>query len=520
MENNPNIKSSTSRERRIRGALIGGATIGTIGSIVAPGTVATFRGPGWVRPNVAPDVEINQRRQIPDSAHPKAKQIMARRNRQWAAKNPTAGKVPRQIALKGGVAGVLAGLGIGAALAGNKKLELARGLIHSYLIELGIDPADTDSDVSGNDPATTALSALYPNATFFRTRDLDPFGGLHSDPIAQAQAAYAGLKKTAAGAKKTIRQIRTGAEVAGDIYDATHKRGAVGGISRALAKVDGKQSAGGKWRVSQETGSSVRIHHKGSSRQRRKKYAWEKKANRDKVAGAAIAGALGTGYAAHKLVEHTKQRVRNNLQNPGHQVTTKEIGEELLKKPARVRAAYRLKSERKRVRKEFPNPQLDPANRVAIDPSRGRNSPTAPARLEGEAQTRSKTQLAKSITEANERIKKLTPNESTASIGGQRHPSIDPLGRKDRYAAQASARAHGYIGEKGKRSLGKQGARPEKNFTKAASYERALKSHLHGLVQANVNDGSTLQPRQPNRPKGPTVRGGRKILQFVLKKGK
>lgn len=90
--------------RRVNNALTGGLTLGGVSSIVSPGTVA---------------------------------EVGKRKLRRKIIFNKAKGLFPRRIRIGGGTAGLLAGALIGASLPGKKKLELARGLVHAYLLEAG-----------------------------------------------------------------------------------------------------------------------------------------------------------------------------------------------------------------------------------------------------------------------------------------------------------------------------------------------------------------------------------------------
>lgn len=65
------------------------------------------------------------------------------------------------------------------------------------------------------------------------------------------------------------------------------------------------------WRMSRPTNQSVRVHHKGNRRQRRKKHWHEKKASRDKFLGSAVVGTIGAAGISALLGKKLKRITKN-----------------------------------------------------------------------------------------------------------------------------------------------------------------------------------------------------------------
>jgi len=65
------------------------------------------------------------------------------------------------------------------------------------------------------------------------------------------------------------------------------------------------------WRMSRPTSQSVRVHHKGDRRNRRKKHWHERKSSRDKFLGTAIMGAVGTAGLSALLGRRLKRITQN-----------------------------------------------------------------------------------------------------------------------------------------------------------------------------------------------------------------
>ena len=256
----------------------------------------------------------------------------------------------RRLKIGGGLAGLVGGSIVGAMLSARHRLDVARGIVHSYLIEHG------------------------ESVNFERTRKENPGSNLNPNRAALLAGEGARYKKVYTQTKKSMKHAKSGQTVVGDILDYTHRKAQM--KKRQILGVNQSDKTG-QWRIGGGTSSSVRLYKDAGGRTRRKKYFWEKKATRDKIAAGAVAGSFVGGIAVKNRLDKAANRLstRKAMLAPGitarhkkvvspYNPTRKEIVAEAIKGVGRDAKAVWARGYRKKLRKKYPNAALEPHNRA------------------------------------------------------------------------------------------------------------------------------------------------------------